>query len=169
MIDYSKILEGLISIGLIAVVATWSWDYFKNWQLNKQLKDLLTEELRDNLLVLNENIWWAKEPKGSKIPAYFLNEKAFNSLLASGKIVIFNTKQRKHLFRFYGGADIIHSIALNSNSLVSALKNGKQLKYYTDVLEATKKELKEILCLLGKEQLYEELKHKRTKHELFIK
>jgi len=162
------LLNWFIFGGLFAVVLTWIIDHIQEWFFNRQLKDLLIEELKENLLNLNENIYWANESGRTLeggLPAYFLEKQIFTAFITTNKIIIFNAETRKYLFNFYAGVNRIYTTT-QTGGFLKIIKPEERQESFIETLLATKRELKKALYSLKKGELYEESERKGKKIQL---
>jgi len=157
----NRISYFLFFVALSTNAGVWLWDDFRERKFNQDLKELLVEELDHNLIIVNDNIWQVKHSgdleKGLHFEVRILQDRIFNSLVNSNKMVMLNEKVRQPLFKIYTGADNISSASNPNSIIVKKVKDG-DVDYYVKLLEEIKYKLKNVLQGLEKGQLYE--KHK---------
>ena len=151
----TNIISFLIAAGLLAVAVTWIIGFIQDYNLNKQFEELMVQELENNLKIVNDNIWELEESGNDldEIYHYDFYDKAYDSLFASNKIVIFSHEEIQQLFYLHNAIDKFRKIVIGQ-----ANPEFRGQYYYNSTLISIKIQIKYLLKSLGKEELYENLK-----------
>lgn len=150
---------GIMIAGFLSDIVIFVIQYYQGWKSKKDTKEVLIEELEENLKRINENFYWLieKEKVFHESKLYPLFDRCFNSFLMLNELTLLSKKTRRHLLYAQNGIASSNSHIWSNREYQSEIKK----KTFIISLAQTRKEIRYTLKEMGEERRWEIVQYQR--------